>query len=152
MKRIVILFMSLALAVSAKAQIAEWLIPPVYDNIGMATGTDAVITDSSRVKTVWSLDGKRLISTYDYLYPFRERRALSARPGSSLITGVYKEDGSVILLDNCFIARQYPYYSDGKLLVQKDGLYRFVDKDGVIGVGKYFKAYPYSNGFSVCDI
>lgn len=152
MKRIVILFMSLAFAVSVKAQIAEWLIHPVYDNIGMATGTDAVVTDSAGVKTVWSLDGKRLISTSNYLYPFKEKLALSARPGSSLITGIYKEDGSALLLDNCFIARQYPYYSNGKLLVQKDGLYRFVDRDGVMGVGKYFKAYPYSNGFAVCDI
>lgn len=152
MKRIVLLFMSLAFTISVKAQIAEWLIPPVYDNIGMAIGTDAVITDSSGVKTVWSLDGRRLLSTFGYLCPFKEGLALSVRAGTSLITGIYKEDGSMVSLDNCYIARQWPYFSDGKLLVKKDDLYRFVDRDGVIRKGKYCNAYPYFNGFAVCDI
>ena len=151
MKRIILSIACLFSAAAIKAQIAEWLIPPKYDGIGVASGIEAVVTDSSGVRTLWSFDGKRILTTPNVLYPFVEGRAVSCRPGSPQIAGIYREDGSLIPVADVCVAHGYPYFSEGKLLVQKDGLYMYMDKDGVIQKGLYSNAYPYLNGYSVYD-
>lgn len=63
MKRILLILMFFGGYVSSEAQIAKWLIPPLYDKISLISGIDAVMTDSAGIKMVWTFAGKRLITS-----------------------------------------------------------------------------------------
>lgn len=134
-----------------RAQIAKWLIPPLYERIQLVNGIDAVVTDSAGVKTIWTMDGQRLISCKGELFPFKEGIALSVAQGTSRILMAYKQHGENIRIEGCNVAHSYPYYSNGKLLVQNGQYFRFVDTEGNIMEGKYTSAYPYFNGYATCD-
>ena len=52
MKRTLLTIVCVCVASLANAQIAKWLIEPMYDDIHMAAGIDAIITDSANTKTL----------------------------------------------------------------------------------------------------
>lgn len=151
MKRTLLTLISVSLFSFVDAQIAKWLIEPAYDNIQMASGIDAIITDSASTKIIWSFEGKRLAETTNEIFEFKENLSVTTKPGTANITGILKSNGETINLGNCYVTHAYPYYSCGKLLVQ-DGKYnRFVGKDGMMSDGRYIKAYPYFNGYASCQ-
>ena len=123
----------------------------MYDDIHMAAGIDAIITDSANTKTLWSYDGKRLATTTNEIFEFRENLSVSTVPGTANIACVFKSNGESIKIENCNVAHAYPYYSCGKLLVQEGIYYRFVGVDGSFNGGKYTKAYPYFNDYASCQ-
>ena len=151
MKRTLLTIVCVCVASLANAQIAKWLIEPLYDNIHMASGIDAILTDSANTKTLWSYEGKRLATTTNEIFEFRENLSVSTVPGTANIACVFKSNGESIKIANCNVAHAYPYYSCGKLLVQEGMYYRFVSVDGSINGGKYTKAYPYFNGYASCQ-
>jgi len=159
MKRIFLLIISVGVVSLANAQIARWLIEPNYDGIRLADGIDAIVTDSGNYKILWSLDGKQLNKTSNTVYPFKENRAVSVFNKSTVFACIFNEQGEVIHItengepantENCNIISSFPYYSNGKLLVIKDQLYRFIGADGAFGTGHYKMAYPYFNGYAKC--
>lgn len=139
------------MATLADAQIAKWLIEPAYDKMYMAIGTDAIVTDSSDVKTLWSYNGERMIETTDALSAFRENRSIATIPETTEISFILKDNGETLNIGNCDVALDYPYYSCGKLLVREGSYFRYVDKEGLMGVGKYLIAYPYFNDYASCQ-
>ena len=151
MKKITFILFCFFSLINTKAQIAKWLIPPSYEKIQLADGIDAVMTETSGVKTVWTMDGQQLFSCKDELYPFKEGIALSVKQGTSQTLAAYKQNGEKILIEGCNVAQNYPYYSNGKLLVKKGEYYRFVDTEGTVQEGKYTNAYPYFNGYATCE-
>ena len=116
-----------------KGQVAKWLIPPAYDDIHKAPGTDLIIADSLNNKVLWTQSGKRLSSTPDVLFPFVDHFAVSTKRGSGTITGFYGLDGKFTPLSNCSVTYAKPYFSDGYLLVLDDDFYRFVNSKGEKG-------------------
>lgn len=151
MKRTLLTFICICLAGLANAQIAKWLIEPLYDDIHMAVGIDAIVTDSANTKTLWSFEGRRLATTPNEIFDFRENRSVSTVSGTANIACVFKNNGESIKIENCNVAHAYPYYSCGKLLVQEGIYYRFVGVDGSFNGGKYTKAYPYFNDYASCQ-
>jgi hypothetical protein len=151
MKRIVTTLLSLGFIFGCQAQIAKWLIPPSYDNIGFVSGAEAIITDSASIKSIWTFDGIKLATTTDEMMPFHEGLALSTQNDTTNIVGFYKSNGNFVSLDGCKVARHYPYFSCGLLLVMRDNLYQFVDKNGTLISSQYIQAYPYYNGYAVTD-
>lgn len=151
MKRFTFILLCLWFLMDIKAQIAEWLIPPSYEKMQLAKGIDAIMTDSAGVKTIWTMDGKRLFSTKDKLFPFKEGIALSVKRGTSQISMAYKGYGEKMNIEECDVAHGYPYYSNGRLLVRSGLYYRFIDADGNMQEGIYTNAYPYFNGYAACD-
>lgn len=153
MKRFGILLFFMGSLLAINAQIAKWLIPPSYDKIRQAQGLEAISTDSAGVKTIWTMDGKRVLSTSDDLFPFREGMALAVKKGiEPVISKAYSEHGEETSFNDCNVARKYPYYSNGKLLVLKGKSYfRYADKKGNLQSGEYVDAYPYFNGYATCD-
>lgn len=151
MKRTLLTFICICLTGLANAQIAKWLIEPLYDDIHMAVGIDAIVTDSANTKTLWSFEGRRLATTPNEIFDFRENRSVSTVPGTANIACVFKNNGESIKIENCNVAHAYPYYSCGKLLVQEGIYYRFVGVDGSFNGGKYTKAYPYFNDYASCQ-
>lgn len=135
----------------ANAQIAKWLIEPAYDKIHMASGIDAVITESEDSKILWSIEGSKLAETTNDIFEFKENLSVTTKPGTAIITGILKSNGEIMNLDNSNVTYAYPYYSCGKLLVQNGMYYRFVGKDGTMSSGHYTKAYPFFNGYASCQ-
>lgn len=152
MKRILFFTTLLALTEIANAQIAKWLIEPIYDSIYMAKGIDAVVTESDTSKIIWSFGGKVLFETSDKISDFRENMSVLLKPESSRITGLLKNTGEIFNLESCSVSHFYPYYSCGKLLVLQGYNYRFVGKDGLFGKNIYSKALPFFNGYASCQI
>lgn len=151
MKKIISILILTSLISSTHAQIAKWLIEPYYDDIHMAIGTNAVITDSADSKILWSFDGKRLAKTSNDIFNFKEKRSVSTIPGTANIANIFKDNGDIIKIENCKVTHVYPYYSCGQLLVQQDAFFRFVDLEGNIDESKYSKAYPFFNGYASCQ-
>ena len=150
MKRLLVIA-ALSLTFGAvRGQIAQWIIPPAYDRIYMASGADLIMTDSAGAKTLWTLDGKRLATTKNWIYPFAEGLAVTTKGNSDRIDGFYDSKGHFSRLDDCQIAQTYPYFSNGHLLVQSGYYFRYVNANGQLYEGKYTKAYPFSNGYASC--
>lgn len=152
MKRTLLTLFCVSLVSIANAQIAKWLIEPSYDNIDMAEGIDAIITDSLDTKVLWSLDGKRLAQTTNELPAFIDGRSVTTKPGTTLSSGIVKDNGELIPLDNFTIPYSFPFFSCKKLLIKEDRYYRFVELDGSINEGKFLDAYPFHNGYASCKI
>lgn len=150
MKKILLILMLLCVVVGTKAQMAKWLIKPSYDKIALVSGIDGVITDSAGVKTIWTLNGKRLITSKDNICPFKEGLALAIKSDST-ISIIYKQNGESMKLDGCKITYNHPYYSSGKLLVKKGKYYKYVDDKGNILVEDYINAFPFMNGYAACE-
>lgn len=150
MRRNLLFLLFLTTTIIVNAQMARWLIQPSYDYINIVSGIDAILTDSSGVKSLWSFEGKKLFTTQDIIFPFKEKRAITIEPETNKITGIIQENGEFIKLDNYKTTYQYPYYSCGKLLVRDGLFYRFLDINGNISNEKFVKAYPYFNGYATC--
>ncbi len=141
----------LVISLAGKAQVAKWLIPPSYERIQIADNADAIITDSSGVKSIWSLEGKRLIKTTNEVKSFREGMAVSTKPGSEEIDGIYSDRGKYIHIDGCTTTYDYPYFESGRLLVKKGPYYKYIETDGNMSEEEYMQAYPSFNGYAACE-
>lgn len=133
-----------------KGQVAKWLIPPLYDGIYMTSGEDLIVTDSLDHKTIWTQDGKRLATTDDMLCPFVEGFSVTIKRGNGIITGFYDKYGNFTSLQKCNVAYSTPCFSNYNLLVQEGLFYRFVNPNGEFMPGKFWKAYPFANGYAAC--
>ena len=104
MKRTLLTIVCVCVASLGNSQIAKWLIEPLYDNIHMASGIDAILTDSANTKTLWSYEGKRLATTTNEIFEFRENLSVSTVPGTANIACVFKSNGESIKIANCNVA------------------------------------------------
>lgn len=152
MKRIITTMFCLGIMLGGKAQIAEWLIAPEYENIHIDNNADVIVTDSAGTKVVWSMNGERLITTTDEISSFKEDLAISTDSESAAITGIYRTNGEFIPIKDYHVALKYPYFSNGKLLVQQNVLYSYIDSNGNLFKDKCIMAYPYFNGYAVCTM
>lgn len=150
MKKAVLTLLLLFIAGQIHAQMAHWIIHPDYDSIYFASGSDLIITDSLNEKIVWTPDGKRLFKTADKLHQFAEGIAVTTKQNSRKITGFYTTDGKFTPIENCIVAHDFPYFSDGYLLVVKQNRYYFVDTDGQLDERGFEFAYPFHHGFASC--
>ena len=151
MKRITILTLVFFCAVLTKAQVAQWLIPPVYEKISIPAEGNVIITDSARTKTLWSMKGERLVTVSDMLYPYSEGYAVSSRYDAPYITAIYDKDGHPIKpVKDYQLGHGYPYFHNGHLLVFDGRNYRFMDTEGNVSQTGYARAYPFSGGYASC--
>lgn len=150
-KKIVFLIVIIANITPMKGQIAKWLIPPVYDEIHMASGEELIITDSLDTKVIWSMSGQRLANTADQIFPFTDGLAVTVKRGSGLITGFFNKKGNFTPLSGYNATYSRPFFFDQHLLVQEGYYFRFVNSSGELESGQYVRAYPYSNGYASCN-
>lgn len=150
-RKIILLMTIIVYTCSTSGQVVKWLIPPSYDGIHMANGEDLIITDSLDKKIIWSIEGKRLISTQDQLFPFMEGLAVTTKRGSGMITGFFNKNGKFTPLSGCNITYSQPYFIDKHLLIHEGEFYRFVNSNGDYESGQYVKAYPFANGYASCN-
>lgn len=133
------------------AQIAKWLIEPLYDTIQLAEGANAIISDSAGIKILWSFEGKRLAQISAEISAFKEKRSVCFVPNTTSVACILKDNGEKVSIGNCNVMRSFPYFSCRKLLVQEDRFYRYVNLDGAMDDGFYINAYPFFNGYASCQ-
>lgn len=151
MKKGFILLCTLLSCISASAQMSRWIMPPAYDDIHIADGAPLIISDSLNVSSLWDLYGRHLAVTEDEIHPFREGFAVTTERGTDNITGFFDSQGHFVALSDCQVARSYPYFSEGYLLVKSRGVYKFINQDGKEwSVNNGADLYPMNEGFALC--
>ena len=132
------------------AQIGRWLITPKYEKIRVDNIIHLVYGTLADTTFVWNMKGRLLFKTTDKVYQFKENRAISVKPGTTDITGFYFIDGTFTALNNCRIAHSYPYFSNGLLLTETNGGYKYVNGDGTDFSRLLNDAYPFFNNYCSC--
>lgn len=151
MKKTLFLIFSLLLSLSAGAQISRWVIRPQYDNLRIAQGAPIILGDSLGNTIMWNMEAKRLAMTKDSILPFVEDMGVTIAKGTDKVTGFFTTEGKFYRLDDCRVAHDMPYFSDGYLLLQGSYGYRIINKKGKDAIQGYYDAiYPFKNGFSAC--
>lgn len=132
------------------AQIAQWVIPPIYDSIYFANGANLVVTDSIDNKIYWTPNGQRLFATTETVNPFSEGYAVLT-DSSGFIIGFYDTKGNFTSFSDyrISVANDFPYFTDGHLII-KGKMYYVADSQGIIDRKKYLMIYPFRNGYAVC--
>lgn len=141
------------LAGMSEAQVAHWVIHPSYDEVRVAQGADDIfITDSAGVRTMWSYWGSPLVTTKGSFQPIAEDMVvITTRNNDKSIWGFSDKWGKTYQLANCQVTRDYPFFSDGYLLVKGPDSERFVSKKGKVSEGRFVNSYPFFNGFASCS-
>lgn len=151
MKKTLFLIFSLLLSLSAGAQISRWVIRPQYGNLRIAQGAPIILGDSLGNTIMWNMEAKRLAMTKDSILPFVEDMGVTIAKGTDIVTGFFTTEGKFYRLDDCRVAHDMPYFSDGYLLLQGSYGYRIINKKGKDAIQGYYDAiYPFKNGFSAC--
>ena len=152
MKKICLSLLLLFVLGYSHAQVAQWIIPPMYDNLGFASGTNLIVADSTNSKIYFNSDGQRLFTTtQETLHAFSDGCAVLTDESNSIL-GIYDAKGKRLTEfhnPNVKVANEFPYYSDGYLIVKKNRYY-FVDKQGVVDKTQHLRVYPFRNGYAVC--
>lgn len=109
------------------------------------------MTDSVDTKIYWDLNGKRLFATTKTVHPFAEGYAVTTDTSGAII-GFYDIKGVYTPLfeeKKVRIAHDYPYFSNGYLIIKRNKYY-ILDTKGNVDGKKYLMAYPFRNGYAVC--
>ena len=148
MKRTLFILTLALVGLSAKAQVTQWLVPPVYDNVEIPVGANIVFADSANCSVVYSRDGRRLLTTSDVVFPFSDGFFVTTTPYDAKLTGVYDANGLPIEYEKVQLGWGYPKYHDGYLLVHDGYYFYYMDGTGIVNNTRYVKAYPFSCGFA----
>ena len=141
----------MACSLAADAQMAHWIIPPHYDGLTMSETADLLVADSAQTRILWTFDGKRVAAVEGEIQPFSDGMAVVKRPDGDDILELLTADGKHVNLRGCRVAGKPAVFSSERLLVKKGEFYRFADPKGRLTAEKFLKAYPFSNGFAVCN-
>ena len=150
MKRITISLLALSALITTQAQVAHWVVPPVYDVIKATRGQSMVIVDSANTSILMTTEGKRLVTSPDVLHAVGDDIAVTTKQSTTAITGYYTINGTFKPLEGYRVAHKFPYFSEGNLLVKKGTDYVYIDVDGH-EVCTAAQARPFFHGFSACQ-
>lgn len=133
---------------STNAQIAKWIVYPEYDNIEMLDNGLLKVTKNGKVGLLNKSGAPVLPVEYEKISAFYEDRALLFKNGRFVaITDLY---GTVIDLSNEYydLVEDFDRFYSDYLIVKKNNLYYYLNRDGRIALGPYLKAYPFSEGWA----
>ena len=150
MKRTSLTLLTLTVLLTAQAQVAHWVVPPIYDVIKATGGQSMVIVDSANTSMLMTTEGKCLVKSSDVLHPVGDDIAVTTKQSTTNITGYYTINGQFKALEGYRVAHDYASYSEGNLLVKQGTDYLYLDVDGK-EVGAAAEARPFFNGYSACQ-
>ena len=150
MKRISLALIALMAIATTRAQIAHWVVPPIYDVIQATSGQSMVIVDSANISMLMTIDGKCIVRSDDVLHAVGDDISVTTKQSTPNITGYYTLNGQFKPLEGYRVAHNYPSYSEGNLLVKQGNDYLYLDVDGK-PVGAAAQAHPFFHGFSACQ-
>ena len=77
----------------ANAQVAQWLVPPEYDDIEVLPENNVILAQQGFNRHIWDMNSKCLAKVSDDLYSFSEGYAVSTRPETAYVTAIYDTTG-----------------------------------------------------------
>ena len=135
---------------ATSAQVVQWLIPPHYDEIEFPADANIAITDSANVSTIWSLKGRRLLTTTEMVHPFSNGHVVTTGYDDAYITGIYDANGTPVPFEKVQLGWGYPCFHDGHLLVHDGHYFHYMDVNGNVDNTLFWRAYPFSQGYASC--
>ncbi len=145
-----LLLLAIIAPLSVHAQVAQWLIPPHFDEIEFPADANIAITDSANVSTIWSLKGRRLLTTTEMVHPYSDGHVVTTGYDDAYITGIYDANGTPVPFEKVQLGWGYPCFHDGHLLVHDGHYFHYMDVNGNVDNTLFWRAYPFSQGYASC--
>ena len=125
------------------AQIAKWLVKPMYDHIEMIDGGLLQVKSGGKTGLLNNTGKELLPIEFDSITSFKEDRALLFKNGA--FYGITDKQGHVTPLFEKGYELPYDtnHYSSGLLLVTQNRQFFFLNKEGKCVYGPYAEAYPF---------
>lgn len=140
---------AMSLPLVSMAQLASWCMAPEYDNVELV-GTDLYRAEKDGVTSLWTLQGKKIADMEGTkLMPFKDGIALVVdATDPTLLKALVDSKGVMTDMSRYgyVVDPDYPYYSDGYLLVRNRQDYVYLNKQGQSTFGPFAMAYPFSDG------
>ena len=151
MKKSIIFCCACAFSLSvAQAQIAHWIVKPLYNQIDASYDADVILAHKGDSTFIWNKAGKLMAKTDYKVYPIKDGKAVAVMPKTDLLKGFYTETGKFIAIEYANVAYSHPYFSNGYLLVLQNGVYRYIDSKGSFLYSRCEKAFPFNSGYAAC--
>lgn len=135
---------------AASAQLPRWAARPLYQSVEKPVGVDLLVAQRGDSTSVFTFDGRLLGATTDRIEDFQNGCGVTLLPGTQTVTGFFTVNRYVPLPQGCTVTHDYPFFSDGFLLVKLKDAYRFFDTTGRMVFDEYVQAYPFQNGYAYC--
>lgn len=139
----------LLVSVSMHAQIFYWALHPDYDNIEAVDKGVYVVEKNGKYGLMSDNDQLILKIEYDRIAPFREGVALLLTK-DGVLQGYTDTRGNVFPITDRILTvdKDFPYFSNGHLLVKEGDKYFYIKKDSNKLVGPFYMAYPFFEGYA----
>ncbi len=147
--RKVLLLASLVMALSAKAQLAQWVIHPAQDSLKVKVDQKLLVTDSLGWSILWTMDGKRLFATEHTIRPYKEGIATIVSKTDDLILGFVDLSGKFTALPGIRIAYDNPDFNDGFVICREKNGFGYYDQKGdKLNTVPTVRSYPFHRGYA----
>lgn len=150
-KKTLVLVLLLVGNIFAWSQNAVWQIRPEFDSIDIVENAFC-IGHKNDSTFFWRMDGSLIHKGVRMrVATSREGVSVLQETGTSKLLGLVTIEGQYFsLAENDFhIVNDYPYYSDGYLLVKHSEDNFYLDKKGKPVFGPFVSAYPFSHGIAL---
>ena len=149
MRKILLLFIGLIGCVSVEAQLAKWVIHPVFNSLSVKVDNRILATDSAGWTSLWTFDGKRIFETEHEIQAFNEGVATIVEKNTRSIIGFIDMSGTFTALPDMEIAYDDPYFHDGYLCFKDGDSYGYCMRDGNVAyMAESVKSYPFHSGYA----
>lgn len=149
MKQIIVTLIGIIVGCNAFAQLPKWVIKPDYDQLSVKVDGTLIETDSLGTTGLWTLDGKCLYRTNNYIQPFNEGVAVITKKGTNELVGVVNLFGEFTSMPNLQIAYDHPYFEDGHLICHDSNGYTYFKRDGSkVKLTQSLRSYPFNGGYA----
>ncbi|MBQ0049203.1 MAG: hypothetical protein KBT12_03045 [Bacteroidales bacterium] len=152
MRKLILTLLTLLSTLTAQSQLVRWVVPPMYDAVRASDDAQYFVADSADRCILYSAEGKCLMRTNNELHAFRQNRAVLTRRGSKTLTGICLPGGDVRSLNRGNVLNDFPYYSEGILIVHDVDRCVFYTLDTKKTFTNHLvaNARPFSAGLSAC--
>lgn len=149
MKKILTLIIGASLALTGRAQLPKWVVPPSNDTLFVKVDDNLIQGQSNGSSTIWNMDGKLLYSTENDILPYKNGIATIRVKDQPVLMGFIDGMGKFTAIPNLKIAYDNPFFEDGYILCLDKDQEVYIKKDGSkASFPEFVKAYPFSNGFA----
>lgn len=149
MKRYVLTFISILVALGIKGQLPKWIINPNNDTIFVKIDNNLLQSISEGESSLWTFDGKLLYKTSDNILPFNNGVATIVKKNQNKIVGLVDQVGNFTSFSDLPIEYENPYFEDGLLLSKNNDEYAYFKKDGSKAeIPSTVRSYPFHKGYA----
>ena len=139
----------LASAIASQAQIAHWLAPLKFDKVMREDGMGMFLCKYGNTTDMWNNKGRQVGNTLEDVVAFHEKKGITLKPGTDIISGFFDLGGNkFVTLSKCRVAHNYPYFSEGYLLVRNGSMYCFLNDNGSLVFEIYDQCMPFQQGYA----